>query len=158
MARKAMDLCVRVLKESNNCRWQLSHITFRDCRVHIFSDKLSRNSCVQGKGVLTEQLSVKLKWFLLFWHIKTCLVAMYDHTPLLPFFYKIYMRTDRTYTYSWFATMWQGGHVGGQYNRSFPSSPGLCIKTSLSAQPFRGKCNASSSKYHDGDSGQNVAI
>ena len=23
----------------------ISHITFRDCRVHIFSDNLSRNSC-----------------------------------------------------------------------------------------------------------------
>ena len=25
----------------------ISHITFRDCRVHIFSDNLSRNSCIQ---------------------------------------------------------------------------------------------------------------
>ena len=24
----------------------ISHITFRDCRVHIFSDNLSRNSCI----------------------------------------------------------------------------------------------------------------
>ena len=24
----------------------ISHITFRDCRVHIFSDDLSRNICV----------------------------------------------------------------------------------------------------------------
>ena len=24
----------------------ISHITFRDCRVHIFSDNLSRNSCM----------------------------------------------------------------------------------------------------------------
>ena len=24
----------------------ISHITLRDCRVHIFSDNLSRNSCM----------------------------------------------------------------------------------------------------------------
>ena len=24
----------------------ISHITFRDCRVHIFSNNLSRNSCI----------------------------------------------------------------------------------------------------------------
>ena len=24
----------------------ISHITFRDCRVHIFSDNLTRNSCI----------------------------------------------------------------------------------------------------------------
>ena len=42
-------------KESNKSRFDsysvrnsvlnTSHITFRDCRVHIFSDNLSRNSC-----------------------------------------------------------------------------------------------------------------
>ena len=50
-----MDMCLRVLKESNNRRFYsysvrnsvliISHITFRDCRKHIFSDHLSRNSC-----------------------------------------------------------------------------------------------------------------
>ena len=25
----------------------ISHITFQDCRVHTFSDNLSRNSCIQ---------------------------------------------------------------------------------------------------------------
>ena len=25
----------------------ISHITFRDCRVHIFSNNLSRNSCIK---------------------------------------------------------------------------------------------------------------
>ena len=29
----------------------ISHITFRGCRVHIFSDNLSRNSCIKGQGV-----------------------------------------------------------------------------------------------------------
>ena len=44
-----MDICLRVQKESNksyrfdsysvrNSVLLLSHITFRDCRVHIFSD------------------------------------------------------------------------------------------------------------------------
>ena len=46
MARKAMDICLRVLKESNKSRFDscsvrnslliISHITFRDCRLHIF--------------------------------------------------------------------------------------------------------------------------
>ena len=56
MARKAMDICLRVLKESNKSRFDscsirnsvliISHITFRDCRLHIFSDNLSRNSSI----------------------------------------------------------------------------------------------------------------
>ena len=54
MALEVMDVCLRLLKESNKGRFDsysvrnavliLSHITFRDCRVHIFSDNLSRNS------------------------------------------------------------------------------------------------------------------
>ena len=50
-----MDECLRVLKESNKSRfdgysvrnsvWIITHVTFQDCRVHIFSDNLSRNSC-----------------------------------------------------------------------------------------------------------------
>ena len=50
MAREAMDVCLRVLKESNKSRFDsysvrksvliISHITFRDCRVHSFSDNL----------------------------------------------------------------------------------------------------------------------
>ena len=52
-----MDVCLRVLKESNKRRFDgysvknsvliISHVTFRDRRVHIFSDNLSRNSCIQ---------------------------------------------------------------------------------------------------------------
>ena len=50
MAREAIDVCLRVLKESNKSRFDrysvrnsiliISHITFRDCRVYIFSYKL----------------------------------------------------------------------------------------------------------------------
>ena len=63
-----MDVCLRVLKESNKSRFDscsvrnsvlnISHITFRDCRVHIFGttvlevavykrnlDKLVRSFC-----------------------------------------------------------------------------------------------------------------
>ena len=57
MAREAMDVCLRVLKESNKSRFDsysirnsvliISHITFWDCRVHSFSDNLSRNSCIR---------------------------------------------------------------------------------------------------------------
>ena len=56
MAREAMGVCLRVLKESNKSRFDsysvrksvliISHITFRNCRVHSFSDNLSRNSCI----------------------------------------------------------------------------------------------------------------
>ena len=55
MAREAMDLCLQVLKESSKRRFDsysvrnsvliISHITFRDCRLHTFSDNLSRNNC-----------------------------------------------------------------------------------------------------------------
>ena len=55
MAREAMDLCLQVLKESSKRRLDsysvrnsvliISHITFRDCRLHTFSDNLSRNNC-----------------------------------------------------------------------------------------------------------------
>ena len=54
MAREAMDIRLGVLKESNTSRFDsysvknselnASHITLRDCRVHIFSDNLPRNS------------------------------------------------------------------------------------------------------------------
>ena len=56
--QEVKDVCLRVLKESNKGRFDsdsvrnsvliyLSHITFRDCRLHIFSDNLSRrNGCM----------------------------------------------------------------------------------------------------------------
>ena len=57
MAQEAMDVCLCVLKESNKRSFDsysvwnsvliISHITFRDCRVHIFADNLSRNSCIR---------------------------------------------------------------------------------------------------------------
>ena len=50
-------VCLWVLKESNKSRFDrysvrnsiliISYITFRDCRLHIFSDNLSRDSCNQ---------------------------------------------------------------------------------------------------------------
>ena len=56
MAREAMVMCLRVVRESSksifdsysvgNSVLLISHITFRDCQVHIFSDNLSRNSCI----------------------------------------------------------------------------------------------------------------
>ena len=39
----------------------ISHITFRDCRVHIFPDNLSRNSCLYYKltsGLHTFQMAL----------------------------------------------------------------------------------------------------
>ena len=56
MTRDAMDVCLRVVKESSKSRFDslsvrnsvliISHITFRDCRLDVFSDNLSRNSCI----------------------------------------------------------------------------------------------------------------
>ena len=52
-----MGVCLRVLKESNKRSFDsysvwnsvliISHITFRDRRVHIFADNLSRKSCIE---------------------------------------------------------------------------------------------------------------
>ena len=52
-----MDECLRVLKEKNKSTidsyWQyqeqcIDHIPYhRDCRANIFSDNLSRNSCIK---------------------------------------------------------------------------------------------------------------
>ena len=63
MAPEAMEKCLRVLKESNKSRFEsygvrnseliVSHIiTFRDCRVHIFTDNLSRKSCMHKKLII----------------------------------------------------------------------------------------------------------
>ena len=56
MTREATEVCLRVLKESNKSKFDsysarnsvliISHITYRDCREHISSDNLSRNSCI----------------------------------------------------------------------------------------------------------------
>ena len=61
MAQEAVEVCLRVLKESNKRNFDsysarnsvliISHITFRDCRVHIFADNLSQNSCIQIRKV-----------------------------------------------------------------------------------------------------------
>ena len=58
MAREAMDVCLRELKESNKSGFDsysvrksaliISHITFWDCRVHSLSDNHSRNSCIRS--------------------------------------------------------------------------------------------------------------
>ena len=68
MAREAMDVCLHGLKESNKSRLNsysvrnsvliISHITFRDCRVHSFSDNLSRNNCMFHKVKPREQSTV----------------------------------------------------------------------------------------------------
>ena len=51
------DISLQVLKENIKSRFDsysvrnsvliISHITFRDCRVHSFFDNLSRNNCIQ---------------------------------------------------------------------------------------------------------------
>ena len=56
LARKAVDICLRVLRKATkldstatvvrNSVLTISDIAFLGCRVHIFSDNLSRNSCI----------------------------------------------------------------------------------------------------------------
>ena len=65
MALGAMDICLQVLKESSKSRFDsysvliVSRISFWDCRVHIFSDNLSRNSCIHLKvPVFTSSRSI----------------------------------------------------------------------------------------------------
>ena len=56
-SRKAMDVCLQMLKKRNkrdksrfdsysarNSVFSISHTTFRDCQVHIFSNNLSRTA------------------------------------------------------------------------------------------------------------------
>ena len=76
---RPLAICLLVLKESNNRRFDsyssvknsvliISHITFRDCRLHIFSDNLSRNSCTSIDAVslvLLYILSVSSVFFVL---------------------------------------------------------------------------------------------
>ena len=72
MAQEAVDVCLRVLKESNKRRFDsysvrnrvlvISHITFRDCRVHIFADNLSRNSCMHKGNHAFLLLAIALAW------------------------------------------------------------------------------------------------
>ena len=69
MAGEAMDICLRVLMESNKSRFDsystvvrksvliISHITFRDCRLHVFPTTfleiaayLSHKYCRTGEG------------------------------------------------------------------------------------------------------------
>ena len=78
MAQEAVDVCLRVLKESNKGNFDsysvmnsvliISHITFRDCRVHIFADNLSQNSCMvvatsRVKLRKTEGKRPRRQWF-----------------------------------------------------------------------------------------------
>ena len=67
-----MDLCMKVLKESNKTKFDsysvrnsvliISHITFRDCRVHSFSENLSPNNCIQRNTVNQADEHLPSKW------------------------------------------------------------------------------------------------
>ena len=68
MAQEAVYVCLRVLKESNKRSFDsysvrnrvliISHIIFRDCRVPIFADNLSRNSCIWRKFGLVRRVTL----------------------------------------------------------------------------------------------------
>ena len=72
MALEAMDVRLRVLRESNKCRFHsysvrnrvliISHIAFRDCQVLILSDNLSRNSCIRTSAGIVLALTLRA-WF-----------------------------------------------------------------------------------------------
>ena len=77
-----MDVCLRVLKESNKSRFDsysvrnkcIDHIPYHlsACRVHSFCDNLSRNSCISSRffenqpNEICSHFSVKASkgWFL----------------------------------------------------------------------------------------------
>ena len=71
MAQEAVDVCLRVLEKSNKRRFDnytvrnsvlvISHITSRDCRVHISADNLSRNSCILKQWIV---FYVRSDWLL----------------------------------------------------------------------------------------------
>ena len=73
MAQEAVDVCLLVLKEGNkrsfdsysfsNSVFIISHITFLDCRVHIFADNLSWNSCIQKSIIIYYHKSDQLLIF-----------------------------------------------------------------------------------------------
>ena len=84
MAGEAMDMCLPVLKESSRSRFDsysvrnsvlnISHITFRDCRVYTFSDNLSRNSC-RWAGRLCRSLTPRAVHALCVWRDHKALKA-----------------------------------------------------------------------------------
>ena len=39
------------------------HITFQDCRVHIFTDNLSRNSCIQSNLDVTNVITNDILYY-----------------------------------------------------------------------------------------------
>ena len=81
MVGEAVDICLRVLKVGNKSRCDsysvrnsvliLSHITFRDCRVHIFSENLSRNSCIlrrEASKYISSAMNQPCGWYLYIIH------------------------------------------------------------------------------------------
>ena len=100
-----MDICLWVLKESNKSRFDsysvrnsvliISHITFRNCRVPIFSDNLSRHNCVHGR------LRWKCDWFNRRWiAVSSCRTrALMERNDLVfpPITYLYFYGNDVTY-------------------------------------------------------------
>ena len=68
-----MGVCLRVLKEINKSRFHscsvrnsvliISHIAIRDCRMHIFSDNVSRNTCISKRIIRLSSQSSLLSCF-----------------------------------------------------------------------------------------------
>ena len=96
MAREAMGVCLRVLKESNKSRFDsysvrksvliISHITFRDCRVHSFPTTFLEIA-VYGEAKLTLARTNPLPFYIPFFKKKVqCTSFVYllltNGTPL----------------------------------------------------------------------------
>ena len=92
MAREAMDVCLRVTKESNKSRFNsysvrkivliISHFTFRDCRLHFFSDSLSRNSSIHRNCLLISSEQCPINRSLLIISVSVILGRL-PYSPLL---------------------------------------------------------------------------
>ena len=92
-----MDVCLQVLKESNKSRFDnysvrnksliISHITFRDCRVHSFCDNLSRNSCIWNVWIAPCR---QHDWFTMQFIKKKKINSCYKIVPFSIFFFFFY--------------------------------------------------------------------
>ena len=84
-----MDICLRLLKESKKSRLDsysvrnsvlmISHITFRNCRVHFFSDNLSRSSCIRIGTKLEGWTGQKVFYCLIEWSWIVIIVSINEN-------------------------------------------------------------------------------
>ena len=88
MTREAMDVCWRVLKESYKSRFNsyfvrnsvliISHITFRDCRVHIFPTTSPEIAGYKGSLALWSHL-IRISSYVLVYYSRQKYIQYIDY-------------------------------------------------------------------------------